>query len=322
MHIDTSREWERDYILTSRIALPGERAAFYRSAARGRFARVRPGVFMAADEWARLEPEERHLARARATALVDERVVFSHLTAALIWGLPLVDLPPAVPHVTVARATGGRSSHSIARFAVGEPEEVVVVDGLPVVGLREALLGIAAIFDPAASVPILDAALGGRALGPGRRPTPPPTREDLLAGAADTMAPRRVEFAVGFADGRSGSPGESLSRLTIHRAGLPAPDLQRPFRDGRGLIGITDFWWPEAELVGEFDGLGKYRRDLSGAGRSPEEIVIDEKRREDRLRALGLGVIRWGWPDARSVLDLRALLQKAGLRVRKSQSRP
>lgn len=307
--------WEQDYVVTSRIGLPGERAAFYRAASRGRWIRVRPGVYLPAEAWNRLDAEARHVARARAVALVDPDAVFSHLTAALIWGLPLVDPPPAAPHVIVARARGGRSSQSTVRFAVGEPKEVVLIDGLRVMGLPETLIAVAATWGATTSVPILDAALARRARG-----SVAVTRDGLRA-VPSGVAPRRVEFALGFADAASGSPGESLSRLTIHRAGLPAPELQARFDDERGLVGFTDFWWPEAGVIGEFDGAGKYRRDLSGNGRPPAEIVIDEKRREDRLRALGPRVVRWGWSTARSVAQLRAVLVGAGLRVEKFQSR-
>ena len=136
-----------------------------------------------------------------------------------------------------------------------------------------------------------------------------------------SRAIRRGSFAIGFGDGRSGSAGESLSRVAIHRAGLPAPELQARFDDDRGLIGYTDFWWPEAGIIGEFDGLGKYRRDLSGQRRSPADIVVAEKRREDRLRSLGPRVVRWGWSTARSVADLRDVLVAAGVRPESSHRR-
>lgn len=308
--------WWTDYLVTSGLALPGERSAFYRDAARGYWVRVRSGVYVRAKVWNALHAEDRHLARARATALVDPAAVFSHLTAALLWGLPLVDPPPSLPHVTTSRASGGRSSQSVVRFAVGDPDECVRLDGLRVTGLRETLLAVASTWDAAVSIPILDAALAGRAVRAAAV-----TREEL-ADRRPGRAERRVDFAVAFADPRSGSPGESLSRLTILRAGLPAPELQRRFDDDRGLIGFVDFWWPEFGVIGEFDGLGKYRRDLSGRGRSADEIVIAEKHREDRLRALGHRVIRWGWSTARSVPATRDLLTRAGIRAEKVHPRP
>ena len=124
----------------------------------------------------------------------------------------------------------------------------------------------------------------------------------------------RARGALAFSDARSGSAGESCSRVGIWRISLSAPTLQQEFRDAQGLIGLTDFFWPELGIVGEFDGRGKYLREEFAKGRSVAQIVIDEKTREDRLRALDLGVVRWGWSEA---LDLRALeskLRGAGVR--------
>lgn len=98
------------------------------------------------------------------------------------------------------------------------------------------------------------------------------------------------------------------------RIGAPMPMLQHEFFDAMGSIGFVDFWWPECTVVGEFDGRGKYRRDEYTGGRPIEEIVFAEKERENRLRALGLGVVRWDWPVA---MDLRALerrLRQGGVR--------
>jgi len=89
---------------------------------------------------------------------------------------------------------------------------------------------------------------------------------------------------------RSGAqtPLESISRLRLVNAGLPEPMLQYPLYDREGLIGYADMGWPELGVIGECDGLMKYQ---SG------EVLIQEKRREDRIRALGFIVVRWTWDD-------------------------
>jgi len=94
--------------------------------------------------------------------------------------------------------------------------------------------------------------------------------------------------------------------------------LQQVFRDDRGVfVARTDFWWPGVNLVGEFDGRGKYMRSDLATGRSPAQVVVDEKIREDALRALGHGVVRWVWEDAVSPQALRVKLTRAGLRCEK-----
>lgn len=129
-----------------------------------------------------------------------------------------------------------------------------------------------------------------------------------------SMAARgRVATVLDFADGDAESPGESLSRVRILVMGFPAPELQRCFTDARGTIGRADFYWPGVRLVGEFDGAVKYSKPEFLRGRTPSQVVIDEKLREDRLRALGLGVVRWTWNDLRARGALREVLISAGL---------
>ena len=95
---------------------------------------------------------------------------------------------------------------------------------------------------------------------------------------------------------------------------MPAPVLQEAFYDERGKIGVVDFWWPDCKLVGEFDGRGKYLRDEYLSGRSTADAVLAEKAREDRLRALGLTIVRWDWATALDLALLEAKLRGAGLR--------
>ncbi|TPW73534.1 hypothetical protein [Schumannella sp. 10F1B-5-1] len=166
------------------------------------------------------------------------------------------------------------------------------------------------------SVPMLDHALRPVKSGESGVRRRRVERDELtseLERSATRIGLSRALSAIALADGRSGSPGEGLSRVTMHRLGIPAPTLQQSFHDGGRLVGITDFWWPDIRLIGEFDGYGKYMREEFLNGRTPAEAVIDEKRREDELRALGTTVVRWGWSEARSPRKLERLLARFGL---------
>jgi hypothetical protein len=81
---------------------------------------------------------------------------------------------------------------------------------------------------------------------------------------------------------------ESISRVRLCKRGLPEPILQQEFHDQRGFVGRVDMWWPQWRLIGEADGMGKYD--------DPQDLRR-EKIREDRLRALGLSVVRWTWNE-------------------------
>ena len=98
-----------------------------------------------------------------------------------------------------------------------------------------------------------------------------------------------------FADARSESAGESLSRVAIWRLGFPAAELQFEVTVA-GRCYRSDFGWPEARVLGEFDGKVKYGA-LLRPGESAADVVMREKRREAGLRAAGWWVVRWTWAD-------------------------
>jgi len=124
----------------------------------------------------------------------------------------------------------------------------------------------------------------------------------------------RARRTVEFADGRADRPGESLSRVTIARAGLTAPLLQVLLIGASGARYFADFWWPQFCVIGEFDGAIKYRDPEFLRGRTREQAFSDEKFREDDLRATGKVFARWGWSEANSAELLRSRLSAAGVR--------
>ncbi|BDZ51657.1 hypothetical protein GCM10025867_38980 [Frondihabitans sucicola] len=95
--------------------------------------------------------------------------------------------------------------------------------------------------------------------------------------------------------------------------GWPRPVLQQAFFENGVTIGEVDFWWPEFGLVGEFDGYVPYSRGEMVRGRTPGEAAVDERRREDRLRAHRdvRGFARWMWSDLAQTGRLESILRAA-----------
>lgn len=221
--------------------------------------------------------------------------------------MPIIGSWPELVHVLTGPSTGTRTENGFRRHAsVDGDREVVELDGVRLTGVVDTLLDLAIEASFATAVAALDFALRAGMV----------SKEQLrvaLAARGGIRAYRRVERVLDFATALSGSPGESLSRVTIHELGFPVPILQHPFSDALGHIGDVDFWWPEFELMGEFDGLVKYTRDEYRKGRSIEEIVFAEKVREDRLRAPGRRMARWLWATALNPRMLYARLAAAGL---------
>jgi hypothetical protein len=191
------------------------------------------------------------------------------------------------------------------------------MNGVRVTSLRRTLLELALTASFQSAVVAFDWAVASPQAG---RPKPTVSAQDVDSCARDLKITRgltRVIRVADFAEGLSGSPGESLSRAAMHELGFPAPVLQQRFDDHLGLIGFTDFWWPDYNLIGEFDGLTKYTREQFTRGTSMDRIVFAEKRREDRLRALGPAVTRWLWAEAMAPRMLFTQLRDAGLPTRR-----
>ncbi len=274
---------------------------------RAEVTRVRRGYYVGAERWGALSPGERHRVRVLAADGDMDGAVFSHESAAAVWGLPIVGRWPDAVHVTAPRAGGGRSRPGVVLHGTTADVPRERRDGVRVTPVART------VADLARSGPFVSAvAAADHALARGLTTTLALEQEaDALGGRPGAAAVRRLAAT---ATPLAESVGESLSRVRMLELGLPRPALQHPIRDQRGPIGRVDFWWEELRLVGEFDGRLKYRVDGVDDQRAVEERVWAEKVREDRIRATGARVVRWTWRTAMSPELLLAQLTAAGLR--------
>lgn len=312
----THTPWLNQFVLTGPARRAGDISDFYRAARAGKYVRLAAGVYLPSGLWRDLSPDDRFLARIHAAAHASrEGVAFSHLSAAALWRLPNIGPWPDRPEVIVGANASGPSRRAFTARQYPADPRPDVIDGLAVTSLARTVVDVARTRPLAVAVAMLDRALAEKphARGLAGASVTPAQIATALAGSATPRGRRRCALAIELADGRSGSPGESLSRTGMHLLGLPMPVLQHEFRDALGRM-VVDFWWPEFDLIGEFDGFGKYLREDLRNGRSAGEVVVAEKQREDRLRALGPRVTRWGWDVAESLPALQAHLRDAGLR--------
>ncbi|QJY48515.1 hypothetical protein [Pseudonocardia broussonetiae] len=202
----------------------------------GELVRLRRGHYLAERPTG---PEQWHRARALAAAPdLAPDAVLSHVTAAVLHGLPVWDLPLDRVHSTRPRRSGarvGRFAHVHA--AQLDPDEVVEVDGARVTSVARTLadVGRSAPFEQA--VVVADAALHRHLV----------SREELDAALArGTRRPGTpaADRALRFAAAGSMSVGESRSRVAMHLAGLPAPVLQWP------VVTAAAWWWARSTSDG------------------------------------------------------------------------
>ena len=286
-----------------------------RAVALRREVRVIRGAYFDGAAWEQYDPRERYVLKVRAVAETRRnRPVISHWSAAAVHRLPVIGDWPASVHVTQGTLTGTRSRNGVARHSLSlDDADVVEVDGMLVTSVARTVLDMAVLAPLMDAVTIADFALHLDRFG---RYPPLATRDEL-----QRLWQQRLPFrgharsleVIEFAETRADTPIESVSRVNMRVIGCPRPLLQSSFSDAEGFIGETDFSWPQYGIVGEADGDRKYLDERFRRGRSAEQVFLDEKVREDRLRALPQKVARWPWSVAVHPDALRRRLSGVGL---------
>lgn len=297
-----------------------------KQAKRGELVRVRRGTYARPAYWAELNERQRH--GLQAAALVNTTrtpPVFNLQTAALLWGLGVVGVPKHLCTVT-ADPTGGRSKHGIRRSFGACDSGVAQLGEFRVTDKVRTTIELAASLNFAEALAVLDSSRRDQGWGDALeadnwnkdKPWGPPLGVDDLAGGVASLISqsrrRRAGAILELSTDKSESVGESMSRAQMILLNFPVPSLQGSFTLKTGRTARTDFWWPDLDLVGEFDGYGKYlRKELLG-NQTIQQAVMAEKARENGLRALGLTVVRWDWSDMMNPRAFARILSDGGLR--------
>ena len=279
-----------------------ESLGYSRSEARtrlGQLTRIAPGSYARTEG---LDPEQVHLLRTDAVLKRVTNVVASHASAALLWGLPLMDGHLHLVHVsrTTGRAGRPKSGTGYRMHSRAVPDERTMLAGrFPASDPLLTVLDCARLLDPDWGVVIADAALHADLITPGG-----------LAEAAEHL-PRQPGVGRGrrlplVTSALSESPGESLLRLRLRRMGL---DVREQVQIGAARV---DFLVAGGVVV-EFDGRAKYV--LTG---DPEHAHWAEKIRNDGLVERGHEVLHIIWAD---LWDEAALQRRVEAAIRRWRRR-
>jgi hypothetical protein len=301
----------RNGLLLARDLTPhlGSDRALKREVDAGRLVKVRRGAYVEAKRWASADDREKHLLRVRAAAVfaVEEPIV-AGVSAAALWGMPIHRPFPTDVTFLCKWIGGGRSEPGVRKSTRGfSTARIVRREGVLVTCLSRTVIEIARSSEFSDAMGSIDWAR--------RRHNESALSLDELQDDLRTLAPRaderRVRAMVEFSTTLSDSFGESRGRAVIHLLGFTPPDLQVEFRDRDGVI-RPDFYWPSVGIAAEFDGKVKYTRDEYTGG-DPSQVVWREKQREDRLRRLTRGVVRFTTADVSRPDRLARLLDEAGV---------
>jgi very-short-patch-repair endonuclease len=268
--------------------------------ARGELERVTRGRYVHIDQLLGADPEQRH--RLRLAAVLREphgRLVASHSSAALLWGLPVSYAHLDRVHVARAVARGTTRRYPRHTLHEGYPEGTATRrDGIPVVIAPLAVLGTAFLYGMRAGVLAADAALHSKV-------TTYAELDAWMQRLARTPGMTRARAAVRRSHASAESAGESQLRLTLEDLGLRAVPQFTIREPGGGFVARVDFYLPELGVVVEFDGSTKY--DGAGGGAA----LVAEKRREDSIRSLGYAVVRLTSDDLREPSRIRRDVYRA-----------
>ncbi|SFB71075.1 Transcriptional regulator, AbiEi antitoxin, Type IV TA system [Nocardioides terrae] len=282
----------------------------------GSLDRVRRGYYRPAGP--PLTPSQLYRLRIYATSEArTETLVFSHASAAELWGCPQLNADTKLVHTTrpgkARRTAAGVATH---RARIPDEHVVQLPDGLLVTSREWTAVQVAAALVLPNSLLPLDHLIRLLNEDPDGDPGGVAVVERLVALIPPRMkGGARAERNLRLADARSGSAGESLSRGQMEILQVPRPQLQTRFpRVDQPGDDVVDFDWPELESFGEFDGQGKYFDSALTDGRTPQQVLWDEKLREDRIRRHRPHVARWGWHIAMSRERLGKVLALAGVR--------
>jgi hypothetical protein len=261
--------------------------------------KIAPSLYAVREPWLQLDPTQHHVALARAAQASIPDSVVSHVSAALVHGLPTPQGP--VGKVTLTARESSRTSYpddwrrvlqaELPADHVSTADAVVittpvrtVVDSFRQSRFRDALaIADAAVREGLAAMDELRAMRAFQMRWPGIR---------------------LAEEGLALVDGRRESWLESASVAVAHRRGYSVPESQIRIHDLDGaFVGRVDHLWRRAGVIGEADGRGKYRGDFDEEPATADQIagfVLAERDRERGLESLGFSVARWGTADLRN----------------------
>jgi len=290
--------------------------------AAGDLRRLRRNRYIEEARWQGLWNEGRHLVEVLAVHENSDvpGPVFWGPSAAVLHQLPLCRLAPENVHTVILGRRHGRSRADVVWHNVGiTAADIVEVDGIRCTSLDRTVLDMACFTAPVTGLCAADAALRRESVrGHDYDAAAAAGWHERLRRRAESVSIRGIRKArdvISFADGRAQLPGESVSRLHLRELGYRDLMLQTHVVGPEQEDYWLDFGFPRSRVFGEFDGEVKYRDAAMRKGRTLDEVLLAEKRREDVIRGVtGWRTARWGWEHLRTPEALATRLQSFRIR--------
>lgn len=281
----------------------------------GELLRIRRGWYARADEWQFEHAEIRHIARVLATARVTKcRQVFSHVSAAALYGLPLYRFSDERVHVVEPAESRNRNTRRVVRHRADLDElSLQQVGPLYATSIDQTVLDVARYESLELAVACINEAARLMAIHPDDRVGWIALLRDLLARQPDTMGNENARRALRFADPSAESPLESVSLLYLRLLGFEVRTQVEIIGSDGGLYRV-DFELVGLNVFGEVDGKVKYVDPEFLQGRTPDEALHRERHRQNAIINVGENrMIRWGDRELESLAGFSQFLAACGV---------
>ena len=286
------------------------RALLYR-AQHGELVQPAMNCFARPRYWNQLTPAQQLEHVCRALQSSHANICFTGPTAAVVYGCEvsydILKGPSfAGPFFCVANKNV-RTTKNL-RYVKSNRTNAMMMNGIQVVCFEQMLIDTANILDFPHALVVFDSAM--------RLGNNPAKLREYMGRFANAQP--NVEKLLHYTDGNSENGGESLARGVIIELGFMVPYLQVEFVDrATGKQYRVDFLWrlPDGTvIVGEFDGIAKYREQQMLGTRTMQQKVQDERERDKALERCGVHhIVHFTYADVCNKYRLRNKLEKVGV---------
>ncbi|QIM19388.1 hypothetical protein G7066_13835 [Leucobacter coleopterorum] len=289
-----------------------------RALADGLLRRVSRDSYVDAEYWRQTTSEIRHLIQMLAAlARAEKPPVFSHHSAAILHRLPLFQFRDEPLHMTALQGPRVNSKGKIVRH-IGrlEADDLIQIGPFLCTSLMRTAVDVARVASLEVGLGSMDAALRRDGKSMQRQRDWLRAAQQHVSKVKGMRGNAAARTVLARANGSAESVAESVSRLYLEDFGFDvatqvavrSPYGGRPYRVDFELFGLGVF--------GEVDGVVKYTDPEMTRGKTANQLVIEEKQREDWIRGVtSYRMIRWGMPHLRTRGVFRDRLISFGIAI-------
>ena len=249
------------------------------------------------DEWLSMTNESQHLDMCACVSKRRKQLMFTGQSSCAVQSIPRLDPFEIRPHCI---GESRRKTNDIIIWNFGKPDpHAKMVNGLLVTGPIRTICDLAKFDSTESLLVAINYCLFEKLF----------SKEQLAKVLNQHPRMKRkclLERLIKLATPKCESPLETMAWIALYKAGFVMPQQQINIYGKFGkreFIGRVDMYWKlrSREIVLELDGNIKY---------TDRNILIEEKKREDKLRESGLEVIRADWRDVANGRLIEMLLRR------------